>query len=503
MVFKAVRNKSKYCLLYYLLLKVFSKFTVNVWVSLWYVINMKNYKMGKIVTVILAFVLSIASIVTISLIYDDDYAFSPNKHIYEKMTEAICEGHLYIDHDNVDERLKAMENPYDATERLQTIGYTSWDYAFYNNHYYMYFGIVPVLSVFLPVKFLTGFILPTHIAVEVFLVFFIFGFFLLSWSFYKKYFKKIDYGPYCVLSFALCFTIIYCCIKTPYTYCLAIISALTMIVWCLCLSFKAVYFSKKLSRKIILLFCAAVFGALSLSCRPTVFIYNLLFLVILKDYLFSNEKLSTKILTCFLLCIPYIAVAICQGWYNYARFDNIFEFGASYQLTDYDQLHVFSLKTTLYPSYFIPKMLKYLIRPHKLVNVFPYITFSGLFVSFPLFLTIFGIFIPKMYRYAKKNKTSILIIASIILLFTSVFLDSIVSPYAWERYYMEFHFCVAIALMLLCGNLFMIVKKQNLGKWKKIVYICSCVIFVTSFLIMISYDRANMSLFNLLVTIPS
>ena len=31
-----------------------------------------------------------------------------------------------------------------------------WDHAYYNGHYYMYFGVVPVLLLFLPFRLLTG-----------------------------------------------------------------------------------------------------------------------------------------------------------------------------------------------------------------------------------------------------------------------------------------------------------------------------------------------------------
>lgn len=61
------------------------------------------------------------------------------------------------------------ENPYD-TIALQAagIGYRA-DYAYHNGKYYVYFGIVPVLLLYLPYYLLTGGALQNYVAVFVFL----------------------------------------------------------------------------------------------------------------------------------------------------------------------------------------------------------------------------------------------------------------------------------------------------------------------------------------------
>ena len=72
---------------------------------------------------------------------------------YQKLAEAIADGHVYLD-DQVPEWLKQMENPYDRNERGRLAAETGepylWDNVYYNGHYYVYFGIVPVLLAYLP-----------------------------------------------------------------------------------------------------------------------------------------------------------------------------------------------------------------------------------------------------------------------------------------------------------------------------------------------------------------
>ena len=64
-----------------------------------------------------------------------------HRNQYELMAESILNGHLYIDYD-IDPRLLEMENPYDPVMRDELGVEYHWDHAFYDGHYYMYFGII-------------------------------------------------------------------------------------------------------------------------------------------------------------------------------------------------------------------------------------------------------------------------------------------------------------------------------------------------------------------------
>lgn len=70
---------------------------------------------------------------------------------YELVAEAILNGHINIDNGDVDPLLLQMDNPYDPQARVDLGVDYRWDTAYYHGHYYMYFGVVPVFLLFLPV----------------------------------------------------------------------------------------------------------------------------------------------------------------------------------------------------------------------------------------------------------------------------------------------------------------------------------------------------------------
>ena len=108
---------------------------------------------------------------------------------YEDITESFLKGKLYFEY-AVDEKLLTLKNPYDPVERDASGAKYHWDCSFYNGRYYMYFGVVPVLLVFLPYRLITGHSLVGYHATQVFTALFIVGIFalfrLLSILFYEK-----------------------------------------------------------------------------------------------------------------------------------------------------------------------------------------------------------------------------------------------------------------------------------------------------------------------------
>lgn len=62
-----------------------------------------------------------------------------------------------------DEDLLKMDNPYEYTRRDAEIGAGNflWDHCLYNGKYYSYYGIGPVITLFLPYHLITGCYFPT------------------------------------------------------------------------------------------------------------------------------------------------------------------------------------------------------------------------------------------------------------------------------------------------------------------------------------------------------
>ena len=102
-----------------------------------------------------------------------------DKQQYDRLGDALLQGHLYIDDGDIDPALEAMENPYDTEERKKLGVRYHWDEAYYNHHYYMYFGVVPTIILFIPFKLLTGTALLAYQATQIFAAFTIIGLFYL------------------------------------------------------------------------------------------------------------------------------------------------------------------------------------------------------------------------------------------------------------------------------------------------------------------------------------
>jgi hypothetical protein len=109
------------------------------------------------------------------------------------------------------------------------------------------------------------------------------------------------------------------------------------------------------------------------------------------------------------LCVPLAVAAVGLGWYNWARFDSVFEFGIKYQLANvnYSIFH-----DSFSTGYIKENLYNYFIHPLKLQSLFPYLepienTFSnerlaGLAYISPYFLFA-GLFFVRFLRPPKKS----------------------------------------------------------------------------------------------------
>ena len=107
---------------------------------------------------------------------------------YQELAEALSEGKVSVG--DAEKALLAVKNPYD-TIALQAagIGYRA-DYAYHDGKYYVYFGIVPVLLLYLPYYLLTGGALQNYVAVFVFFAGFIIAAAGFVYELMKRYFKE-------------------------------------------------------------------------------------------------------------------------------------------------------------------------------------------------------------------------------------------------------------------------------------------------------------------------
>ena len=252
---------------------------------------------------------------------------------YERMAEALLNGRLDLDYGAVDPRLLALENPYDPQARKDAGVVYHYDHAFYNGRYYMYFGIVPVILVFLPYRLITGTSLTTYHGTQLFAAVFIIGLFTLFFLLRKHFFPRLSVRITAVLSSALSLMSLWYAVSTPALYCTAITSGIAMEVWSLYFFIRAVYTDEPEDNEILLAFLGSLFGALAFGCRPPVALANLLVIPMLVAFL-RRRKFNGKLLgELVLAALPYVLIGGLLMWYNYARFGNVLEFGQTYQLT--------------------------------------------------------------------------------------------------------------------------------------------------------------------------
>jgi hypothetical protein len=77
---------------------------------------------------------------------------------YNLLVSGFRKGSLALDIE-VPEALKHVENPWDPSKRPPDVG-APHDVSYYNGHFYLYFGVVPAVVLFLPFRLLTGRDLP-------------------------------------------------------------------------------------------------------------------------------------------------------------------------------------------------------------------------------------------------------------------------------------------------------------------------------------------------------
>lgn len=339
------------------------------------------------------------------LFYNAPYV---NQHQYEELAHSFKEGKVYIDKE-VPNTLLEMENPYDTkdrTLRLQEAGEEIlWDHAYYEGKYYVYFGVVPVLLFYYPYHMITGLDLSNQTVNFILCIFTMISMLLFLKEFMKKYFKNASFILYLLIATVLiqgC-GLLYIA-KRPDFYFVPIATSL----W---LTFLGLYFwlSAKKGQELskIRLFIGSLSMALVAGCRPQFLVASFLFIPIFYDEIFKKRTLFSKkgFGNTLIIILAYLVVAIPLMYYNYVRFDSVFDFGANYNLTSNDMTKRGFVLGRLPLGIF-----SYLFYPVAYTNYFPFMNASNIETSY-LGLTISEPFFGGLF------KTSIFTLLSLVLFF--------------------------------------------------------------------------------------
>lgn len=408
-----------------------------------------------------------------------------HRNQYELMAEAILNGR--IDFAYGDEHyLDRLENPYDPNERKESGVTYHWDHAYYNGHYYMYFGIVPVFLTFLPYRVLTGTALTTFHATQLFVATAIVGIFVLFHLLRKRFFRQLPYWVYLSLSVAFSMMSVWYSTAEPALYCTAITAAIALEVWSLYFYIRAVYDEEKENKQILLAGIGAMLGSLAFGCRPPIALANILVIPMLIVFL-KGRKASLKLFGKLLLAAaPYAAVAAGLMLYNYARFENPFEFGQAYQLTVADQSQYSISLNAATILRIINDTAKNFFQVGTLTEEFPYVQASSVFYNFPILLLSLGVFLPGTFTLLRKEKLLPLIIGFAVTVLVITAIDILWTPYLLERYRMDIYFLLGIACYAIVGIWHRSCNKKSRTVLNVILVLLSIATVISAFLLCVN-----------------
>ena len=373
-----------------------------------------------------------------------------HRNQYELMAEAFLGGHIDFAYGDED-ALSQLKNPYDPAERNQSGVKFHWDHAFYNGHYYMYFGVVPVLLVFLPYRVLTGASLTTYHATQLFVAAAIAGIFILFRLLSRLFFKKLPYAVYLAASVAFSVMSVWYSISAPALYCTAITGAIALEIWSLYFFVRAVWGESRENRQLLLAGVGSVFGALTFGCRPPVALANILVLPMLFVFL-RQRRITAKLLgKLALAALPYVLTAAALMVYNYVRFDDPFEFGQAYQLTVADQSQ-YSVHLDLASLRRIAANTKdYFFHVGSVQPPFPFLSAGSVFWNFPMLLLGAAVLAPRVWKNMRRARVLALTLGVYAAVGVITAMDILWTPYLLERYRMDIYFLMGIACFLTIG----------------------------------------------------
>ena len=370
------------------------------------------------------------------------------------------------------EELKQLQNPYDQTERAKENISIYHDLAYYNGKYYVYFGILPYVTVMAPYKIITGHYLAMNKAVYVFAFLLVIFMIKLVLQICRRWYRDIPF------KFVILFIItmlsggflMWLC-RRPQIYEVAIMAGYYLVI-------QGMYFMLKAMERenthygYLFLACASL--ALAVACRPNLLLVSFLIVPFLwKKWLVHMKSKQNRFKFILAVFIPYLMVGVCLMGYNYIRFGSVFEFGAKYQLTVND------MKNLGYRISVIPMgILSYLFKVPVLTSVFPFvhnlsdvITYYGYYFNSAMAGGIlwlspicFAIFLlPKLK--GKINKESWIFIVMLLGVALIICICDAVLGGSVQRYAADFAWMILCAAMMIVMAFYQNEKEHRMKKY--------------------------------------
>ena len=382
---------------------------------------------------------------------------------YQRLARQLAEGKVWLA-EEPPAYLLAMENPYDTVLRQQQQAATGesylWDTAFYNGRYYVYFGVVPVLLMYLPYYLITGSDLSNLAVMAVMAALFIAALFVLIRKLCFRYAGGGSFLTWLLLSAMTCFGCgLIVLVTYPTVYTVPILCALLLTACGLSLWLGAL-------EKDRLCPCRLALGSLCMAlvagCRPQMLLFSFLALPLFWDEVFKKRSLlalkKRPLFNTLCFALPYIVVAAGLMYYNCIRFGSPFDFGANYNLTTNDMtVRGFNFERCG------TAVFNYLIQMPSYTSAYPFLqesgfntgymgvniyepTYGGVFFAQPFVLL--SLMLYKRRGQLRKNRAY----AAAMLLFVSGILVALVDAQMagiLHRYFADFTLMFYLAALIL------------------------------------------------------
>lgn len=313
----------------------------------------------------------IVAVVVTLYVYIGSYAGDPyrftkeNGNYYPLLVDGFLAGRLGFKVDPPPQ-LVALKDPYDPVQRVQAGNLGMHDATYYKGRYYLYFGVAPAITLFLPFRLVTGYHFPQNLATVVFCV----GGFLCSLGLFlalrRRFFPA---GPSWVVWLGAI-------LLGLGNFCPAMLSRNA--VWEVpissgyffsCLGFWLLFIGwNSEKRRGWLLGAASVAFGLAVASRPH-FVFCPAVLGVWWIWQSRARIRSAQFLReAAILFVPLALIVAGLLTYNYLRFENAFEFGQKYQLAGNSQIDAKLVSRKFFPINFYLNFL----APAQFERYFPF-----------------------------------------------------------------------------------------------------------------------------------
>ena len=432
--------------------------------------------------------------------WKEEFSKTTGNQVTQQLVDAFEDKRTYL-YPEPDDNLKNFDNPYDRQHRdaeLVTDWDSSWDHVYFDGKFYSYYGIAPVILLFLPYHLITDYYFSDTAAVLIFSLIGIIGLSFLFVKLTKKFFPELPTGIFIISLIIIQVTSgIWYSIGRPSFYEIAMSAGFAFMTWAFYFLISAnIIGNGKVSLPKTAI--SSLLFALAVLSRPTTVLYCICAAVFMvcavKKFKDNNQKLLNRKSIGYLSCaiVPMACLGIVQMIYNYVRFKSPFEFGIQYSLTINDFRNTqFHWQLSMIPLW------NYLFNPPVFSTTHPFISakfqdmnVGGFFYSdhlathnvcglFFLALTMFayvlsGKALKTIPDHRERTKTLLYI------LFPCVVIPLIIICSVWEsgyaiRYMADFawHMLIGAYAVIFCLYL-----KTTNKTFKKIITIFFCISLV-------------------------